>query len=67
MLLQVLGDEALQQGTLLGVEVAAGDEVLGQAPGLVACPGLEGPDELDLVDQAILQRELAAVFERWPG
>src|SRR5262249_7652117 len=33
------------------------DEVLGQLAGLVASPGLEGGDELDLVDQAVLQRE----------
>jgi hypothetical protein len=31
--------------------------VVGQAPGLVAGPGLEGGDELDLVDQAVLERE----------
>src|SRR6478752_9629183 len=57
VLLEVLGDEALQQGTLLGVEVAAGDEVLGQGPDLVASPGLEGGHELDVVDQAVLKGE----------
>ena len=41
----------------VGVEVAAGDEVVGQAPGLVEGPGLEGGDELALVDQAVLKRE----------
>ena len=43
----------------VGVEVAAGDEVVGQGPGLVAGPGLEGGDELGLVDQAVLQGEQA--------
>ena len=53
------GDQGLDRGTLLGVEVAAGDEVVGQGPGLVAGPGLEGGDELALVDQAVLQGEQA--------
>src|SRR5262249_33289030 len=35
------------------------DEVVGQRPGLVAGPGLEGGDELALVDQAVLEREQA--------
>ena len=51
------GDERLEAGAGVGVEVAAGDEVVGQAPGLVAGPGLEGGDELALVDQAVLKRE----------
>ena len=38
-------------------QVAAGFQVVGQAPGLVAGPGLEGGDELALVDQAVLKRE----------
>ena len=38
-------------------QVAAGVQVVGQAPGLVAGPGLEGGDELALVDQAVLKRE----------
>ena len=59
VLLQVQGDQGLEHGTLLGVEVAAGDEVVGQRPGLVAGPGLEGGDELDLVDQAVLEGEQA--------
>ena len=41
----------------VGVEVTSGDELVGQAPGLVAGPGLEGGDELALVDQAVLKRE----------
>ena len=39
-------DHRLDAGALVGVEVAAGDEVVGQRPGLVAGPGLEGGDEL---------------------
>ena len=41
------------------LEPAAIGEVLGQGPGLVAGPGLEGGDELRLVDQADLQRDQA--------
>ena len=52
-------DEGLDRGAVVGVEVAPGDEVVGQRPGLVAGPGLEGGDELALVDQAVLQREQA--------
>ena len=40
----------LEAGDSVGVEVAAGGEVLGRGPGLVASPGLEGGDELALVD-----------------
>jgi hypothetical protein len=49
-------DHRLDDGTLLGVEVAAGGQMVGQWPGAVAGPGLEGGDELPLVDQAIMQR-----------
>ena len=59
VLLEVPRDQRLDRSRLLGVEVAAGDEVLGQGPGLVAGPGLEGGDELALVDQAVLQGEQA--------
>ena len=59
VLLEVQGDQGLDAGALRGVEVAAGDEVVGQGPGLVAGPGLEGGDELGLVDQAVLQGEQA--------
>ena len=52
-------DHGLDAGALVGVEVAAGDEVVGQGPGLVAGPGLEGGDELALVDQAVLQGQQA--------
>ena len=52
---EVQADHSLDPDALVGVEVAAGGEVLGQRPGLVAGPGLEGGDELALVDQAVLQ------------
>jgi hypothetical protein len=35
-------DRGLDAGVLIGVEVAAVGEVLGQGPGLIAGPGLEG-------------------------
>ena len=57
--LRCSADQGLDRGALVGVEVAAGDEVVGQRPGLVAGPGLEGGDELALVDQAVLQGEQA--------
>ena len=59
VLLEVPRDEGLDGGAVVGVEVAAGDEVVGQGSRLVAGPGLEGGDELDLVDQAVLQGEQA--------
>jgi hypothetical protein len=59
VLLQVQPDHGLDAGALVVVEVAAGGEVLGQRPGLVAGPGLEGGHELDLVDQAVLERQQA--------
>ena len=43
-------------------------EVLGQRPVLVAGPGLEGGDELGLVDQPVLQRQQAEEqVARWIG
>ncbi len=59
VLSQVQADHRLDAGLLVGVEVAAGGEVLGQGPGLVASPGLESGDELALVDQADLEGEQA--------
>ena len=50
---------ASTQRRCVGVEVAAGGEVVGQGPGLVAGPGVEGGDELALVDQAVLEGEQA--------
>ena len=55
MLLQVQADNGLDTGALVGVEVAAGGDVLGQGPGLVEGPGLKGGNELALVDQTVLQ------------
>jgi hypothetical protein len=57
VLLDVQGDHRVQAGAGVNVEVTPGDELVGQALGLVAGPGLEGKDELALVDQAVLKRE----------
>ena len=57
VLLQVPGHQRLDGGPVVGVKMAHGDEVLGQRPALLERPGLEGPDEPGLVDQAILQGE----------
>jgi hypothetical protein len=59
VLLEVARHQRLDDGPVLRVEVAAGEEVLGQGPGTVAGPGLEGGDELALVDQAVLERQQA--------
>ena len=52
-------NHGLDGGTLVVVEVAAGVEVRRQRPGLVSGPGLEGGDELGLVDQAVLKGQQA--------
>jgi hypothetical protein len=49
--LGVSGHQGLDGGSVVGIEVAAGDEVVGEGP------GLEGGHELALVDQADLQRQ----------
>ena len=54
---QVNRGQPLQQRPLGGGEVAAGFQVVGQAPGLVERPGLEGGHELALVDEPVLERE----------
>jgi hypothetical protein len=59
VLLEVLGGQRLDQAALLGVEMAEGLEVVVQGPGLVAGPGVEGGDELGLVDQADLEGQQA--------
>ena len=46
-------------GRCADLEVPQRDEVVGQRPGPVAGPGLEGGDEPGLVDQAVLQRDEA--------
>ena len=56
--------QGLDRPPVVGVEVAAGDA--GGRPGIVDLsqrPGLEGGDELDLVDHAVLKREQSE--ERW--
>jgi hypothetical protein len=45
--------------SVVGIQPTAGDEVVRQKASLVECPGLEGGDELDLVDQTVLQSEQA--------
>jgi hypothetical protein len=52
-----VGPGWLEAGAGVGIEVTPGDEWGGQAPGLVAGPGLEGGDKGALVDQAALKRE----------
>src|SRR5262249_22796782 len=59
VLLQVQHHHRLDPATLLGVEVAACAQMVGQRPGLVEGPGLERSDELALVNQPVLQREQA--------
>jgi hypothetical protein len=55
VLLEMLGDQAVDEGALLGVEVAAVEEPVGEAARRVATLRAEGAHELVLVDQAILQ------------
>jgi hypothetical protein len=59
VLLDVACHKGIDNGPIVSIEVAAGDEVVGQRPGLVERPGLEGGYELDLGYQAILQRKQA--------
>jgi hypothetical protein len=53
------GGQALQQGAMRRVEVAQGDEMVGQGPGLVPGPGVKGGDQRRLVDQAGLKGQQA--------
>ncbi len=50
-------DDRVDAGAGVGVEVTAGDELVGQASGLVAGPGLKSRDKGALVDQPVLKRE----------
>jgi hypothetical protein len=59
VLLEVHGDESVDHISLIRLKIAAGDQMFGQWPVLVASPGLKGCDKLDLVDQAVLKREQA--------
>ena len=55
VLFQALLDQGLDSGTVICVKITATDKVLGQTARLVERPGLEGGDELSLVDQPILE------------
>jgi hypothetical protein len=57
VLLEVARHQGVDRGSVVGVEVAAGDEVVSQEASLVDAPGLESGYELDLVDQSVLKRE----------
>ena len=59
VLSQVTLDQRLDGSAVCGIEVAANDEMVGQTAGLIASPGLECSDELDLVDQAVLESKQA--------
>ena len=59
VLRQVPGDQGLDGNTVVGVEAAPVDQVIGQRPGLVASPGGECREQRPLVDQAILQGQQA--------
>jgi hypothetical protein len=59
VLLDVAGHEGVDRQSVVGIEVAAVDEVVGQVADLVQGPGLEGGHELDLVDQPVLEGERA--------
>ena len=49
---EVGGGQAVQQVAMGGLEVSQGDEVLGERPGLIPGPGVEGGHQRRLVDQA---------------
>ena len=57
--LDVHGRQGLDGGSLGGIEVPQGDQVIGQGSRLVARPGVERGDELSLLDQAVLQGQQA--------
>ena len=50
-------DEGLDQGPLGRGQLPALLEVVGQTPGFIQRPGLEGEHELGLVDDAVLERQ----------
>ncbi len=50
-------DHRLHHAALVGVQVAAVDQVLGDLAALVATPSPERRDELVLIDQSILKRK----------
>ena len=55
MLLEVLGDQGLQQHTAGVVERPAIHQELGQGPGLVGDPGGEGGQQVVAADEVVLQ------------
>ena len=57
--LEVACHKGIDNGPIVSIEVATSDEVVGQRPGLVERPGLEGGHQLDLGNQAVLQRKQA--------
>ena len=56
---EVGGGQALQQGPMRRVEAAKSDEMVGQGPVPVLCPGVEGGHQRRLIDQAGLQAQQA--------
>ena len=54
VLLDVACHQGIHSGSIVGIKVAASDEVVGQGAGLVEGPGLEGGYELALVNQPVL-------------
>jgi hypothetical protein len=59
VLLEIASHQGRDGESIVGIEVAAAEEVVGQGAGLVERRGLEGGHELDLVNQAVLQSEQA--------
>ncbi len=57
MFLDVACHEGIDCGSIVGIEVAATDEVVGQAPGFVTGPRSEGGDKGALVDKPDLKSE----------
>ena len=55
VLLDMASHQGIDGGSVVSIEVAATDEVVGEGAGLVERPGLEGGHELDLVDQPVLE------------
>jgi hypothetical protein len=52
--LDVQGDDRLEAGAGVGVEITPGDEPVGQTFRLVAGPCLEHENKLALIDQSVL-------------
>jgi hypothetical protein len=59
VLLDVACHEGLDRGSVVGIEVATVDEVVGQGSVLLERPRLEGGHQLRLVDQSDLEGEQA--------